>query len=115
MNLHEHQGKEILKHFGVAVPMGLVAETVDEAVKAAAKIAFETGADTFAVKAQIHAGGRGKGGGVKIARSPAAIRLRFISCFLFSSSNLLSSTVFFWFLSSCFSIKLRTDSAAPRL
>jgi succinyl-CoA synthetase beta subunit len=74
MNLHEHQGKEILKHFGVSVPMGMVAETADEAVQAAAKIASETGANTFAVKAQIHAGGRGKGGGVKIAKSLDDVR-----------------------------------------
>lgn len=69
MNIHEYQGKEILKHFGVSVPLGFVAETPEEAVAAAEKIAAETGADTFAVKAQIHAGGRGKGGGVKIAKS----------------------------------------------
>lgn len=74
MNIHEHQGKEILKHFGVNVPLGFVAETPDAAVKAAATIAAETGADTFAVKAQIHAGGRGKGGGVKIARSQEEVR-----------------------------------------
>ncbi len=74
MNIHEHQGKEILKHFGVSVPMGMVAETPDEAVQAAAKIASETGANTFAVKAQIHAGGRGKGGGVKIAKSLDEVR-----------------------------------------
>lgn len=69
MNIHEYQGKEILKHFGVSVPMGFVAETPEEAVEAAKKISGKTGADTFAVKAQIHAGGRGKGGGVKIAKS----------------------------------------------
>ncbi len=69
MNIHEYQGKEILKSFGVNVPMGFVAETADQAVEAAKKIKAETGADTFAVKAQIHAGGRGKGGGVKIAKS----------------------------------------------
>lgn len=74
MNLHEHQGKEILKQFGVSIPMGMVAETPEEAVQAAAKIAAETGANTFAVKAQIHAGGRGKGGGVKIAKSLDDVR-----------------------------------------
>jgi succinyl-CoA synthetase beta subunit len=74
MNIHEHQGKEILKHFGVRIPTGIVATSPDEAVKAAATIAAETGADTFAVKAQIHAGGRGKGGGVKIARSLDEVR-----------------------------------------
>jgi succinyl-CoA synthetase beta subunit len=69
MNIHEYQGKEILKHFGVSVPLGFVAETAIEAADAAEKISRETGATTFAVKAQIHAGGRGKGGGVKIANS----------------------------------------------
>ncbi len=69
MNIHEYQGKEILKQFGVSVPSGYVAESVEEAVEAAKKIQEETGADTFAVKAQIHAGGRGKRGGVKIAKS----------------------------------------------
>ncbi|MEX0982095.1 MAG: ADP-forming succinate--CoA ligase subunit beta [Bacteroidales bacterium] len=69
MNIHEYQGKEILKHFGVSVPLGFIAETPEEAVQAAEKINKETGATTFAVKAQIHAGGRGKGGGVKIAKS----------------------------------------------
>lgn len=74
MNIHEYQGKEILKHFGVSVPLGFVAETPEEAVAAAKKITEETGADTFAVKAQIHAGGRGKGGGVKIAKSPEEVK-----------------------------------------
>ncbi|MFC2089682.1 ADP-forming succinate--CoA ligase subunit beta [Bacteroidota bacterium] len=69
MNIHEYQGKEILKSFGVKVPLGFVAETVDEALEAAKSITEQTGSDTFAVKAQIHAGGRGKGGGVKIAKS----------------------------------------------
>ncbi len=69
MNIHEHQGKEILKQFGVSVPLGFVANTPEEAVEVARKINETTGADTFAVKAQIHAGGRGKGGGVKIAKS----------------------------------------------
>jgi succinyl-CoA synthetase beta subunit len=69
MNIHEYQGKQILKQFGVVVPSGAVATTPDEAEKAARKIQTETGATTWAVKAQIHAGGRGKGGGVKIAKS----------------------------------------------
>jgi succinyl-CoA synthetase beta subunit len=69
MNIHEYQGKQILRQFGVSVPAGEVAFTPDEAVEAARKIKEETGADTWAVKAQIHAGGRGKGGGVKIAKS----------------------------------------------
>ncbi|MFZ5940020.1 MAG: ADP-forming succinate--CoA ligase subunit beta [Bacteroidota bacterium] len=69
MNIHEFQGKEILRHFGVSVPEGLVATTPEEAVEAARTIQQRTGTNTWAVKAQIHAGGRGKGGGVKIARS----------------------------------------------
>ena len=69
MNLHEFQGKQILKQFGVAVPEGIVIEKVSEAVDAAKKIQENTGVTSWAVKAQIHAGGRGKGGGVKIAKS----------------------------------------------
>ena len=69
MNIHEYQAKEILKGFGVKVPLEIVAETPEEAVNAAKKINADTGSEFFAVKAQIHAGGRGKGGGVKIAKS----------------------------------------------
>lgn len=69
MNIHEYQGKAILRRFGVAVPAGIVIEAPDAAVEAAREIEKTTGANTWAVKAQIHAGGRGKGGGVKIARS----------------------------------------------
>ena len=69
MNIHEYQGKSILNDFGVPVPVGFVAESPEAAVDVAKKITAQTGADTFAVKAQIHAGGRGKGGGVKIAKS----------------------------------------------
>jgi len=69
MNLHEYQGKKILAGYGVAVPMGIVASNPKEAVEAAKAIRTETGSDKWAVKAQIHAGGRGKGGGVKIAKS----------------------------------------------
>ena len=65
MKIHEYQGKELLKKFGVAVPRGLVARTPEEAEKAAK----ELGSDVVVVKAQIHAGGRGKGGGVKLAKS----------------------------------------------
>ena len=61
MNLHEYQGKSILKKYKVAVPYGIVAFTPEEAVKAAEQIQDETGSDKWAVKAQIHAGGRGKG------------------------------------------------------
>ncbi len=73
MNLHEFQGKQILSKFGVAVPEGIVAETVADAVAAAKKIQESTGVTSWAVKAQIHAGGRGKGGGVKIAKSMADV------------------------------------------
>ncbi|MBI5021816.1 MAG: ADP-forming succinate--CoA ligase subunit beta [Ignavibacteriales bacterium] len=65
MKIHEYQGKEILKKFGVVVPQGGVAFSVEEAVKVAQSI----GGNVWVVKAQIHAGGRGKGGGVKIAKS----------------------------------------------
>jgi len=70
MKIHEYQGKEILKKFGVAVPRGRVALTREDA-EAAAKELFDAGATGVVVKAQIHAGGRGKGGGVKIAKSLA--------------------------------------------
>ena len=70
MNIHEYQAKEILRQYGVAVPGGQVAFSADEAQK----IAQEMGGDVFVVKAQIHAGGRGKGGGVKLAKSPAEVR-----------------------------------------
>lgn len=66
MKIHEYQGKALLKEFGVTVPRGIVAKTPEEA-EAAAK---ELGTDVVVVKAQIHAGGRGKGGGVKLAKSP---------------------------------------------
>ncbi len=68
MKIHEYQGKEILKKFGVTVPRGTMAQTREEA-EAAAKDLFDSGATGVVVKAQIHAGGRGKGGGVKIAKS----------------------------------------------
>lgn len=69
MNLHEYQAKAILKDFGVPIIEGSMAETVEEAVHVAKNIQQATGTDKWAVKAQIHAGGRGKGGGVKIASS----------------------------------------------
>src|SRR5574343_1967530 len=65
MKIHEYQGKEILRQFGVPVPRGIPAFTVEEAVEAAQKL----GGPVWVVKAQIHAGGRGKGGGVKVAKS----------------------------------------------
>jgi len=70
MKIHEYQGKELLKNYGVPVPRGIVARTPDEA-EAAAR---ELGTDVVVVKAQIHAGGRGKGGGVKLAKSPEEAR-----------------------------------------
>ncbi|HLS50825.1 MAG TPA: ADP-forming succinate--CoA ligase subunit beta [Burkholderiaceae bacterium] len=70
MNIHEYQGKELLRKFGVTVPRGKPAFTVDEAVA----VAEELGGPVWVVKAQIHAGGRGKGGGVKIARSIDEVR-----------------------------------------
>lgn len=69
MNIHEYQAKSILKQYGVPVPESIVVSTPEEAVTAAEKIQERTGTSTWAVKAQIHAGGRGKGGGVKIAKS----------------------------------------------
>ncbi|MFK8298393.1 ADP-forming succinate--CoA ligase subunit beta [Capnocytophaga cynodegmi] len=68
MNLHEYQGKEILSSFGVRVQRGIVAQTPKEAVEAAKQLTAETGTEWYVVKAQIHAGGRGKGGGVKLAK-----------------------------------------------
>jgi succinyl-CoA synthetase beta subunit len=73
MKIHEYQAKAILKKYGVAVPRGAMATTV-EAAEAAAKELFDAGATGVVVKAQIHAGGRGKGGGVKIAKSLAEAR-----------------------------------------
>jgi succinyl-CoA synthetase beta subunit len=69
MNIHEYQGKQILKSFGVAVQEGIVADTVDQAVEAAKRMKSEYNSDWVVVKAQIHAGGRGKGGGVKLAKN----------------------------------------------
>src|SRR5579883_680272 len=70
MNIHEYQAKALLKGFGVPVPNGRVAFSVDEAVKAAEAIS----GPVKVVKAQIHAGGRGKGGGVKVVKSIDAVR-----------------------------------------
>ncbi|HIP27032.1 MAG TPA: succinate--CoA ligase subunit beta, partial [Flavobacteriaceae bacterium] len=69
MNLHEYQGKELLNSFGVNIQRGIVADTPEKAVEAAKKLTEETGTGWWVVKAQIHAGGRGKGGGVKLAKS----------------------------------------------
>src|SRR4051812_46729238 len=70
MKIHEYQGKQILKQYGVPVPRGIVARSPEEAESAAR----ELGTDVVVVKAQIHAGGRGKGGGVKLAKSPEEAR-----------------------------------------
>ncbi|NTV03001.1 MAG: ADP-forming succinate--CoA ligase subunit beta [Chlorobiaceae bacterium] len=70
MNIHEYQGKEILKKFGVAVPKGYVAYSPEEAKQAAIQLFAELPGPVVVVKAQIHAGGRGKAGGVKLAKSP---------------------------------------------
>jgi len=70
MKIHEYQAKEILRSYGVVTPRGIACFSVDEAVKAAAQL----GGSIWVVKAQIHAGGRGKGGGVKLARSPAELK-----------------------------------------
>ena len=70
MKIHEYQAKEIFRRYGVAVPRGFLAQTADEAEDAARKL----GTPLVVVKAQIHAGGRGKGGGVKLAKSPAEAR-----------------------------------------
>ncbi len=74
MNIHEYQGKQILKSFGVAVQEGFVAETVEQAVEAAKELKTKFGSDFAVIKAQIHAGGRGKGGGVKVAKNLDEVR-----------------------------------------
>ena len=69
MNLHEYQGKEILSSFGVRIQRGIVAQSAQEAVTAAKQLTAETGTSWYVIKAQVHAGGRGKGGGVKLAKN----------------------------------------------
>lgn len=69
MNIHEYQAKDILKKYGVRIQEGIVAETPEQAVEAAKKLNAETGTSWYVIKAQIHAGGRGKGGGVKLAKN----------------------------------------------
>jgi succinyl-CoA synthetase beta subunit len=71
MKIHEYQAKELLRTFGVPTPRGLAAFTVDEAAKAAE----ELGGPVWVVKAQIHAGGRGKGGGVKVAKNIGEVKI----------------------------------------
>ncbi len=76
MNIHEYQGKQILKSFGVAIQEGIVAETVEQAVEAAKKMKTDYNSDWVVIKAQVHAGGRGKGGGVKLAKNLDEVKQR---------------------------------------
>ncbi|WP_443939615.1 ADP-forming succinate--CoA ligase subunit beta [Pedobacter sp. MW01-1-1] len=76
MNIHEYQGKQILKSFGVNVQEGIVAETPEQAVEAAKKMKTDYNSDWVVIKAQIHAGGRGKGGGVKLAKNLEEVKQR---------------------------------------
>ena len=69
MNIHEYQAKEILKGYGVKIQEGVVVDQVSDVVAAAEALKAQTGTGWFVVKAQIHAGGRGKGGGVKLAKN----------------------------------------------
>ncbi len=71
MKIHEYQGKELFRKYGVPVPFGIPAMTVDEALAAIPRVQAESGGQVVVVKAQIHAGGRGKGGGVKVAKTTA--------------------------------------------
>ena len=73
MNLHEYQGKDILASFGVKIQRGIVVQSAAEAVSAAKQLTAETGTSWYVIKAQVHAGGRGKGGGVKLAKSLAEV------------------------------------------
>lgn len=74
MNIHEYQAKDILKQYGVRIQEGIVANTPEKAVEAAKQLNKETGTEWYVVKAQIHAGGRGKGGGVKLAKSQDQVK-----------------------------------------
>jgi len=76
MNIHEYQGKQILKSFGVRVQEGIVADTPEQAVEAAKKLKEDYNSDWVVIKAQIHAGGRGKGGGVKLAKNLDEVKQR---------------------------------------
>jgi len=75
MNLHEFQGKQILSSYGVGIQRGMIASTPDEAVAAAKQLTEETGTGWHVIKAQVHAGGRGKGGGVKLAKNLDELRM----------------------------------------
>jgi len=76
MNIHEYQGKSILKSFGVRIQEGIVAHTPEEAVEAAKKLKEDYNSDWVVIKAQVHAGGRGKGGGVKLAKNLEEVKQR---------------------------------------
>jgi succinyl-CoA synthetase beta subunit len=76
MNIHEYQGKQILKSFGVRIQEGIVADTPEHAVAAAKKLKEDYNSDWVVIKAQIHAGGRGKGGGVKLAKNLDEVKQR---------------------------------------
>lgn len=76
MNIHEYQGKAILKSFGVGIQEGIIAENPEQAVQAAQELTRQTGTQWWVVKAQIHAGGRGKGGGVKLAKNIEELKAR---------------------------------------
>ncbi|WP_443946543.1 ADP-forming succinate--CoA ligase subunit beta [Pedobacter sp. AW1-32] len=76
MNIHEYQGKQILKSFGVNVQEGIVADTPEQAVEAAKQLKIDYNSDWVVIKAQIHAGGRGKGGGVKLAKNLEEVQQR---------------------------------------
>ena len=76
MNIHEYQAKEILKGYGVRIQEGIVIDSVDNAISAAEELKAQTGTGWFVVKAQIHAGGRGKGGGVKLAKNLDEVKER---------------------------------------
>jgi succinyl-CoA synthetase beta subunit len=76
MNIHEYQAKEILKGYGVKIQEGIVVDQVEDAISAAEALKAQTGTGWFVVKAQIHAGGRGKGGGVKLAKNLDEVKER---------------------------------------
>ena len=75
MNIHEYQGKQIFARYGIPISQGIAAFTVDEAEAAAKKIIADTGSEVCVVKAQIHAGGRGLGGGVKVVKGADQLTL----------------------------------------
>jgi succinyl-CoA synthetase beta subunit len=76
MNLHEHQAKELLSSYGAPIQRGIAAESVEDAVKAAHDLTAQTGTQWYVVKAQVHAGGRGKAGGVKLAKNIDELKQR---------------------------------------